>query len=227
VSATPGPATLDTEDQKTLYALGVFQGKNLKPLNLSPAEIDAVRAGLEDEAQGHASQVDLAVYGPKAQNIILVRQTAADLAAAAAQKAKDAPFLAAAAKEPGAVTLPSGVVMKTLVAGAGPTPQIADRVRVKYDGHLVDGTAFDDSDKRGGDAQFALAAVMPCWNEALRKMSVGGSAALVCPSSMAFGDKGKSPRVPPGAALVFNVELLEINPKEAPTKPHQHPRPAP
>jgi len=218
---TVGP-TLQTDEQKTLYALGVFQGKNLRSLNLAPDELDAVRAGLSDEAAGRPPQVDLSVYGPKAQNIVMARETAAKLEAASAQKAKDAPFLALAAKVAGAVTLPSGIVVKTVLPGDGPSPQITDRVRVRYAGRLTDGTPFDSSEKEG-DSQFALTGVMLCWNQALRTMKAGGSVQLVCPPSTAFGDQGRAPRVPPGATLVFDLELLEINPVQpvAPPRPHR------
>jgi FKBP-type peptidyl-prolyl cis-trans isomerase FkpA len=218
--------TLETDEQKTLYALGIFQGKSLRTLSLNAAELDVVTAGLSDAAQGKPAQVDLAVYGPKAQNIIMARQNTAQLAAATAQRVKDAPFLEQAAKEEGAMVLPSGVVMKVLAAGKGDNPQVGDRVRLRYEGHLTDGTPFDSSEKEG-DSQLALSAVLPCWNEALRRMGAGASARLVCPPSTAFGDQGRAPKVPPGAALVFSLDLLEINPVQPVAPPRKHRKQAP
>ena len=214
--ATSAPSDLSTDDAKTLYALGVFHGKSLAALKLTPEELRSVQEGFSDAAQGKRLQVDLNTYGPKAQNILMARASAAKLAASAAQPAKDAPLAEKISSEPGAVKLPSGAVVKTTRPGSGPSPGIADRVRVRYEGRLLDGTVIDSSDKRGDGARFAMVSVMPCWNEALQRMKVGEVASLLCPPSTAFGDSGREPKVPGGATLAFTVELLEINPKEAP-----------
>lgn len=83
-------------------------------------------------------------------------------------------------------------------------------MKVHYHGTLTDGTVFDSSLMRKEPATFALNAVIPCWTEAVQMMQIGGKSRLVCPSTIAYGDRGAPPRIKPGAAIVFEVELLNI-----------------
>jgi FKBP-type peptidyl-prolyl cis-trans isomerase len=115
------------------------------------------------------------------------------------------------AKEAGATKTPSGIVMRTITPGNGPSPTADDVVKVHYEGKLVDGTVFDSSIKRGEPAEFPLKGVVPCWTEALQKMKKGEKAQIVCPSSAAYGDRGAPPTIPPGATLSFEVELLDFH----------------
>lgn len=126
------------------------------------------------------------------------------------EKRKSDAYLAAAAKEPGAVKSPTGLIFRTLKPGTGDTPKVTDKVRVHYEGSLIDGTVFDSSIKRGEPTEFPLGAVIRCWTEGLQKMKVGEKARLVCPAGIAYGDRGRPPQILPGATLVFDVELLEI-----------------
>jgi len=116
----------------------------------------------------------------------------------------------AAEQEPNTVTLESGVIVKTLKEGSGPSPTAADSVKVHYRGTLTSGTEFDSSYKRGEPATFPLKAVIKCWTDGVQKMKVGGKAQLVCPPETAYGAKGAGKKVPPNATLVFEIELLEI-----------------
>ena len=110
----------------------------------------------------------------------------------------------------GAITTDSGLVYLDLVVGEGAGPVATDTVTVHYHGTLSDGTVFDSSVERGEPASFPLNRVIPCWTEGLQLMKPGGKARLVCPSDIAYGDRGSPPRIKPGAALVFEVELLSI-----------------
>jgi FKBP-type peptidyl-prolyl cis-trans isomerase FkpA len=103
----------------------------------------------------------------------------------------------------------SGMIYHELRAGTGPSPQATDTVKVNYRGTLVDGTEFDSSYKRNEPAEFPLNGVIKCWTEGVQKMKVGGKARLVCPSDIAYGEQGR-PGIPGGAALVFEIELLQI-----------------
>jgi len=86
-------------------------------------------------------------------------------------------------------------------------------VRVHYHGTLTDGTVFDSSVQRGQPAEFPLNQVIPCWTEGVQRMKVGEKARLVCPSEVAYGDRGAPPNIPGGATLIFDVELLSIRGK--------------
>ena len=119
------------------------------------------------------------------------------------------PVAAAAAKEEGAVVTASGLVYRSLKDGNGVSPTASDKVTVHYRGTFPDGREFDSSYKRNAPATFPLGRVIPCWTQGLQKMKVGGKARLTCPAAIAYGDRGR-PSIPPGATLVFEVELLEI-----------------
>ena len=119
-------------------------------------------------------------------------------------------YLEKAAAMPGAARTASGLVYRELRAGTGPSPKATDEVKVHYRGTLVDGKEFDSSYKRNEPATFPLNQVIPCWTEGVQKMKVGGKSELVCPSGIAYGDRGSPPDIPGGATLVFEVELLSI-----------------
>jgi FKBP-type peptidyl-prolyl cis-trans isomerase len=131
-------------------------------------------------------------------------------AQADALQAKDKTYMEQVAKEKGAQKAGSGLVLVPLKEGKGAQPKETDTVKVHYKGTLVDGKEFDSSYKRNQPAEFQLNGVIKCWTEGLQKMKVGGKAKLVCPSSIAYGDQGRPPVIPPKATLVFEVELLEI-----------------
>ena len=116
-----------------------------------------------------------------------------------------------AAKETGAVTTASGLVFRTLKPGKGASPAATDTVKVHYRGTFPDGREFDSSYARGEPASFPLDRVIKCWTEGVQLMKVGSSARLTCPSALAYGDKGAGGgKIPPGAVLRFEVELLAI-----------------
>jgi len=209
LSAAPLAAAepeLKTDEQKTLYALGLAISRGLGTFSLTEAELEIVKAGLADGVLHHTPQVDFDQYGPKLQAL---QQTRA-AAVAATEKKNAQAFLDKAAAEPGAKKLPSGLVITTLRPGTGASPKATDTVKVHYQGTLIDGTVFDSSIRRGEPATFPLNGVIPCWTEGVQQMKVGGKSRLVCPSSLAYGDRGAPPRIKPGATLVFEIELLEV-----------------
>src|SRR2546428_1052190 len=197
---------LKTEDQKTLYALGLVISQNLSSFNLNPAELEAVLAGVSDGVLKKDSKVDVQTYGPK----IPALQTARASAAATVEKKAGQAFLDKAAAEKGATRTASGMIITTVKAGDGASPQATDRVKVHYQGTLADGTVFDSSVQRNEPLTLSLGAVIKCWTEGVPMMKVGGKSKLVCPSDIAYGDQGRPPVIKPGATLVFEIELLEI-----------------
>ena len=202
-AAPPEPKS---EEQKTLYALGLFVSRSLAAFSLSEAELEMVKAGLTDGVQNKTPRVDVQTYGPKIQELQTARQTAA---AAVERKAGQA-FLDKAVAEKGASKTASGAIVTTLKAGTGVSPKAADKVKVHYHGTLTDGSVFDSSVQRKEPVTFPLNGVIKCWTEGVQTMKVGGKSRLVCPPDLAYGDRGAPPKIKPGATLVFEVELLEI-----------------
>jgi FKBP-type peptidyl-prolyl cis-trans isomerase FkpA len=201
------PPPLTTDDQKTIYALGLNIAKSLSPFDLSPAEIDIIKRALTDAA-ANKPELKLDEWGAKIQPLANARGARV----AEKQKALSAAYATKAAAEPGAVKTDSGIVYKELRAGSGESPKATDTVKVNYRGTLVDGTEFDSSYKRNEPASFPLNGVIPCWTEGVQKMKVGGKSQLVCPANLAYGDQGR-PSIPGGATLIFEIELLEIGGK--------------
>jgi FKBP-type peptidyl-prolyl cis-trans isomerase FkpA/FKBP-type peptidyl-prolyl cis-trans isomerase FklB len=206
VAVTVFGAEPKTEEQKTLYALGVAVSKSLALFNLSKADLEMVQAGVADGVFNKPLKVNLQEYGPKIASLQQSRQ------GAAAEKSKQAgkAFAAKAAAEKGSTKTDSGLIYIPTKEGSGAVPAATDSVKVHYQGTLIDGNVFDSSVQRGEPATFALNQVIPCWTEGLQRMKVGGKARLVCPSDIAYGDSGRPPVIPAGATLVFEVELLEI-----------------
>ena len=196
---------LQTDQDKTFYALGLAIAGNVKEFKLTAAELALVTAGMSDGVLGKQAKVDLNTYGPKIQGIVNERQAAA----ATAEKQAAGAFIAQMAKEVGAQRSASGMIYIPVKVGAGASPTATSTVKVHYHGTLRDGTVFDSSVQRGQPFSTPLNGVIPCWTEGVQKMKVGGKAKLVCPSDTAYGDQGSGP-IPAGATLVFEVELLEI-----------------
>jgi FKBP-type peptidyl-prolyl cis-trans isomerase FkpA len=202
----------ETEDQKTLYALGVDLAKKLSVFNLSADEYEFVKQGMTDTAAGKKLAAEPEAY---TQNINQLFQARMQVAA---QKQKELakPFLEKAAKEKDAQKTASGLIYQQIKAGTGAQPKASDIVKVHYTGTFIDGKEFDSSVKRGEPAEFPLGQVIPCWTEGVGKMKVGGKAKLVCPSDIAYGDQGRPPIIPGGSTLIFEVELLDVKPPAAP-----------
>jgi FKBP-type peptidyl-prolyl cis-trans isomerase FkpA len=206
-SAAPASTgELKSDEEKTLYAMGVMLSSNVKNMNLTAEQLAVLSRGFTEAAMGKKPLVDPQSLQSQIQDFVRARATAA----AASEKKRSEDFLAQAAKEQGAVKTDTGLIYKSIKPGTGDSPKPTDKVKVHYTGKLVDGTVFDSSVERGQPAEFPLNGVIPCWTQGLQKMKVGEKATLICPSDLAYGDQGRPPRIPGGATLVFEVELLEI-----------------
>jgi FKBP-type peptidyl-prolyl cis-trans isomerase FkpA len=195
-----------SEEEKTLYALGVAVSQNIAAFNLSEAEVEMVKAGFTDGALQKQPKVDPNAYFPK------IRELQGQRLAAAAEVEKKAgqAYIEKAAQEKGAKKTASGLVITTLKEGSGPTPQATDTVKVHYHGTLPNGKVFDSSVQRNEPATFPLNGVIKCWTEGVQMIKLGGKSRLVCPADIAYGDRGAPPDIKPGATLIFEVELLGI-----------------
>jgi FKBP-type peptidyl-prolyl cis-trans isomerase FkpA len=216
-----GKASPKTDDDKKIYAVAFETGKKLQIFQLTDSELKVFRKGLEDGLKDAKAEVDVRQQLVGISELIQKRSTQF----AEKEKKESQSFLDQAAKEPGAVKTPSGLIYREVTAGTGPTPVATDKVKVHYHGTLRDGTVFDSSRDRGTPATFPLNGVIPCWTEGVQKMKVGGKAIFVCPSDIAYKDRGAPPQIKPGAALKFEVELLDIVKDEAPPKGAPHATP--
>jgi FKBP-type peptidyl-prolyl cis-trans isomerase FkpA len=200
----PPPAPLTSDDDKTIYSLGLMVYRSLSQFDLSPAELEIVKRAVSDAAANKPA-VDLNTWGPKIQAFGTGRQSRV----ADREKASSKAYIEKAAAEPGAVKSDSGLIYFELKPGTGDSPKATDKVKVNYRGTFINGTEFDSSYSRNEPAEFPLNGVIKCWTEGVAKMKVGGKSRLVCPAAIAYGDGGR-PGIPGGATLVFEIELLSI-----------------
>jgi FKBP-type peptidyl-prolyl cis-trans isomerase FklB len=214
--------TLTSQKDKVSYALGMniasSLGANLKRQNVdinTDVLLQALRDGLsggktlmtEEEAQSTLRQFMSELQAKQQEKM---KQEADN------NKKEGDTFLAANKAKPGVVTLPDGLQYKIVKEGTGPKPTATDTVTVNYRGTLINGTEFDSSYKRGQPATFPVGGVIKGWTEALQLMPVGSKWELYIPSDLAYGARGAGNDIGPNATLIFEVELLSIQPKEAP-----------
>jgi FKBP-type peptidyl-prolyl cis-trans isomerase len=204
-SSTAGAADSDSTQ---MHALGLLLSRQLGSFQLSDRELRAVLAGISDGVH-HPDTVKSAQ--PYVAQLQALERSRGQVQAQQQEKA-GAAFLGKVSALPHAHTTTSGLVYIPMQAGTGPNPKIGDQVRVQYTGRLADGTVFDSSAQHGGAVNFPLGHVIPCWDEGLQLMKVGGSARIVCPAKLAYGERGVGDVIKPGATLDFDVHLLGIVP---------------
>jgi FKBP-type peptidyl-prolyl cis-trans isomerase FkpA len=195
-----------TDDEKAFYSIGASiaaQLERAKPI--SESELDVLVQGVRDAIRDKTLAVEQTEGATLVRAMLEEREArAGEIEASAATE-----FLATEAARKGARKTESGLIYTVIKAGTGPSPTATDKVRVHYHGTLRDGTVFDSSVERDKPSEFPLNRVIPCWTEGVAMMKVGGKSRLVCPSSIAYGDRSTG-RIPAGAALTFEVELIEI-----------------
>ena len=189
------------------YALGVRIGQNLKAQGFDAINLPNLYRAIGDVFSGKASALPEAVLDKCIGEFV---QKANEQKSAGAKK-EGVEFLAANAKKPGVVTLPSGLQYVVVKAGADTTrPKLTDKVKCHYHGTLLNGSIFDSSMDRGEPVVFPVNGVIKGWQEALQLMTVGSKWKLYVPSDLAYGDSSPSPSIGPGSLLVFDVELISI-----------------
>ena len=188
------------------YALGMVIGQNLKDMGI---------AQFDNEKFTTAVCHILSDAKPEMTMAEAHQQVAAYLEAKEAEKGKAAReagehYLAENAKKEGVVVLPSGLQYQVLTATEGRKPAATDNVKCHYEGRLTDGTVFDSSYRRGEPATFPLNGVIAGWTEGLQLMGEGSKFRFFIPYHLAYGERGAGASIPPYAALIFDVELLEV-----------------
>jgi FKBP-type peptidyl-prolyl cis-trans isomerase FkpA len=203
VAGSASAATeIKSDEDKVFYVVGTLMAPpQLKMLHLSEHELDLVMRGIRDTTMGNALPLDPKDFEPQLKQLSEERHKAA----LEIETKESGEYLVAQSKLEGAEATPTGLIFTEVEAGSGILPTAANTVRVKYTGRLRDGTVFDER-----TAEFPLSGVIPCWTEGVGRVKVGGKARLVCPSELAYGNNGMPPVIPPGAALTFDVELIEI-----------------
>ena len=210
--------SLNTEEDKIFYSMGVMMGRSLTRLALTEKEMTVLKSGLHDSASGKGVQIkdeELMQYQPKIQNLFRSRNEGL----AKGNKEAGAKYINTFKKEAGVKVTDSGIAYKVIKEGTGKSPSATETVEVHYHGTLIDGTVFDSSKDRGKTAQFPLNQVIKGWTEGLQLMKEGGETRFVIPSDLAYGDAGRPPKIPAGATLIFDVELKKIGPA-APAAAH-------
>jgi FKBP-type peptidyl-prolyl cis-trans isomerase len=205
---------LTTDDQKVSYSLGLVLGEKLK-LDLETMDLEAFQEGIKAVYQETTPLMDSQQVGETMQAFQMKkqeeqRQQVAQLAQENLDKGQK--FLAENAKNSAVKTTESGLQYEETQAGKGKQPTVADTVKVHYRGTLIDGTEFDSSYARNEPVSFPLNGVIPGWTEGLQLMKEGGKANLVIPAALAYGPGGMGNAIGPNSTLLFEVELLEVNP---------------
>ena len=198
---------------KVSYALGLGIGRQLSQMGAGELNIDDFAQAIKDVIAGEK----LKVSDSEAQTIVQdffkkqeEKQRAAAAEAGKAAREAGEKYLAENAKKEGVVTLPSGLQYKVLTEGNGKKPKATDKVKCHYEGMLIDGTLFDSSIQRGEPATFPLNGVIAGWTEGLQLMAEGSKYRLFIPYNLGYGERGAGASIPPYAALVFDVELIEV-----------------
>jgi FKBP-type peptidyl-prolyl cis-trans isomerase FklB len=216
----PTVLTLNTQKEKASYAIGLNIGTSMHKdsVDVDPA---ILLRGLKDGLAGAKPLLT----DDQARAAVVALQ--ADLRKK--QEEKMQAFLAENKSKDGVVALPSGLQYKILKEGTGPKPTATDTVVCNYKGTLIDNTEFDSSYRRGQPATFSVTGVIKGWTEALQLMPVGSKWQLVIPSDLAYGPRGgpQGSGIGPNTTLVFEVELMSIQPKAEVQTPKPAPSPNP
>ncbi|MCU1297600.1 MAG: peptidylprolyl isomerase, FKBP-type [Acidobacteriaceae bacterium] len=211
---------LKTQKDKASYAIGLNIGKSLHrdSVDVDPA---ILLRGLKDalaDSKPQLTDEEMKTALTSLQNDVRKKQEEKMQQVGEVNKKEGEAFLAANKTKEGVVTLPSGLQYKILKEGAGPKPTATDSVVCNYKGTLLNNTEFDSSYKHGQPATFGVNQVIKGWTEALQLMPVGSKWQLFIPSDLAYGQRGPSPEIGPNSTLIFEVELLSIQAKDAKDK---------
>ncbi len=212
VAQQPARRELKSVKDKASYAIGLNIGSNIRndKMDLDLGLLfEGLRDAFEDKPR-RLSDEQIRAAMTAFQEETRKREEALAKTAGGDNAKQGAAFLAANAKKPGVVTLPSGLQYKIVRRGTGLTPTARDTVKTHYRGTLINGKEFDSSYSRGQPAEFPVGGVIGGWTEALQRMKVGGKWQLFIPSNLAYGPRGSRPDIGPNATLIFDIELLEI-----------------
>lgn len=219
-AAAHGAETTDDEiDTEVFEAYGWMIGRQTGlQAGYSEKEIEHILIGMRRSADEDYEPENFQELLPRMQAVVEQRITAynarleaTESAEAAQQEQSVEEFFAELDRDPDIYSTPTGLRYEKLSEGLGPRPIPADTVRVHYHGTLIDGTVFDSSRERGEPAEFPMQGVIPGFREGLELVNKGGTIRLYIPPELGYGNR-RAGQIPPGSPLIFEVELIEINP---------------
>ena len=188
------------------YALGMIIGHNLKGMNIEGLEVSEFAQAVADVIEGKETRLG----DVEAQTLVQKYMQEKEAEQSKVLRAEGEAFLAENAKKDEVVVLPSGLQYTVLTEGTGKKPSATDNVKCHYEGRLINGTVFDSSYKRGEPAVFPLNGVIAGWTEGVQLMGEGAKFRFFIPYNLAYGERGAGQSIPPYAALIFDVELIEV-----------------
>ncbi len=191
---------------KFSYAIGLGIGQNLMSMGAKGLQVDDFAKAVADVLNGNPT----AISHTEARDIVNKYFSEMEETMNAQNIEQGKKFLDENAKRPEVTVLPSGLQYEVISQGTGKQPKASDRVKVHYEGTLIDGTMFDSSVKRGEPAVFGVTQVIKGWVEALQLMSEGAKWRLFIPSDLAYGAQQAGELIPPYSTLVFEVELIKV-----------------
>jgi len=204
---------LKTQEQKVSYSIGVNLGKNMKNDDLK-VDLELFMQGVKDALEKDSALLltdeEMQAVFTQLQQDMQAKQMKKLEETAGPNKKAGSDFLAKNKTNPDVKVTASGLQYKIITTGNGPSPKVTDKVKVHYAGRLLDGKEFDSSIKRGEPAEFPLNGVIKGWTEVLQLMKVGDKWEVYVPSDLGYGDQGSQGVIPPGATLIFTIELLGI-----------------
>ena len=188
------------------YALGMIIGHNLKNMNIDGLDVSEFAQAVADVIADKETRLG----DVEAQTLVQKYMQEKEAEQSKALRAEGEAFLAENAKKDEVVVLPSGLQYTVLTEGTGKKPSATDNVKCHYEGRLINGTVFDSSYKRGEPAVFPLNGVIAGWTEGVQLMGEGAKFRFFIPYNLAYGERGAGQSIPPYAALIFDVELIEV-----------------
>lgn len=208
-------APLKTEKDKVSYVIGLNLGTDMKRRSVEDLNFDMLIQGIRDAYSGGKqllTEDEQNQIWAAFQKSLAEKQKVNKMKTAEDNKKKGDTFLAENKTKEGVVTTASGLQYKVIRAGKGPKPKLEDTVTTHYRGTLLDGTEFDSSYRRNEPVSFKLSGVIPGWTEALQLMDTGSKWQLFIPADLAYGPNGAGGLIGPNETLIFEVELLSIQP---------------
>lgn len=202
---------VNNEDQKVAYMYGVYTAQQMENQSFSEIDLNAFVQGVRDKLEKGETQIS----EDSVMSVLQVYYQKKMTEEADKLKAEGIAFLEENKNKEGVQVTESGLQYEVLVEGDGPMPSLQDKVTTHYHGTLIDGTVFDSSVENGKPVSFPVSGVIAGWTEALQMMKVGSKWKLYVPSDLAYGERGAGQKIKPGAALIFEVELLSIDDPEA------------